>query len=184
MKSSAHRQFGDLLPHQGRNGGMIGKPPSGRDDPSLNHPWQLVLGKQFSRAKNREARASRESMWVIPIISQIPDCATKENCIPLGFRANYLGPGHPLQKPQQNSCPHNFRAEGYRRPTKDGGRAFHGHKSANYRLISKLGNSLHHGARREGALATTKPNPEFIKILNPREAMDRNPQCSDRINAC
>ncbi|GLJ32507.1 hypothetical protein SUGI_0654160 [Cryptomeria japonica] len=177
--SSTHRHFGDPLPHQDRNGNMVGKPPSDREAPSLEHSWKLVLGKRVARAEKREARAYQESMSVIPITSRILDYATKENCIPLGFRENSPGPGHPLRKPQQNSRPHNFREEGYRRIAKDGGRAlqYHGHKSTNYRLVSKLWDSLHHGARREGALAMTKPDPKFIKILNPREAMDLNKYC-------
>lgn len=118
-------------------------------------------------------------MWVIPITSQIPDCTTKENKILLGFQANYSGPAQPLQKPQQNTRPHINRVEGYGRLTKDGGRVlpFHGPKFAKPFLVSKLGNSLHHVARREDALAVIKSDLEPIKIMNPREAKDLSNYC-------
>ncbi|GLJ16195.1 hypothetical protein SUGI_0270740 [Cryptomeria japonica] len=185
--SSAHRHphLSDHHSHQGMSCNVVGRPPSGREASSQNHPWQLVQGRRAARAEKREARVSleRSSMWVIPITSRIPGCATNANSIPLGFRANTYGPGHPLRKPQHSSHPHTYRAEGYRRPAMDGGRAmpYHGPKLVNSMPVSKLGNSLHHESknvtRSEGALAVINPDPDCIKILNPKEAMELSKYC-------
>ncbi|GLJ25031.1 hypothetical protein SUGI_0479080 [Cryptomeria japonica] len=122
-------------------------------------------------------------MWVISITSRILGCATNTNCIPLGSRANTSGFGHPLRKPQHSLCPHTYRMEGYKRPTMDGGRTMpsHGPKLVNSMPVSKLEHPLQHArknvTRSEGSLAAINPDLDYIKILNPGEAMDLSKYC-------
>ncbi|GLJ30416.1 hypothetical protein SUGI_0601950 [Cryptomeria japonica] len=154
--------------------------PYDREISAHNHLWPMVVGKRAARAETREAKVTDQpKMWVIPITSQIPNCTTKANKIPLGSRTNNLGPGQSIRKPQQNMRPFTNRTKGYVRPVKEGGRAlpFHGPKFAKSISVSKQGNSPYKVVRNEDSLVVTNLDPDPIKIKYPIEAKDLSKYC-------
>lgn len=97
---SAYRYLDEHHPCQGKNWEMVDKHPYDREVSTHNHLWHVVVGKKEAREEKREAKAMEQpKMWVIPITSQIPNCATRANKIPLGSRTNNSGLGQHILKP-------------------------------------------------------------------------------------